>query len=94
MTASLHHRETADGYWCEIFRHGSFRVILCKDGIQWILQRRKAAAGTRAGTRWTALAYCTTRAALQHAWTLLSGGEAKEIEALPERIRCADCEWA
>jgi hypothetical protein len=86
MTAPLDHRETADSYNGEIFRRGSFRVIVCKDGIQWILQRRKAAIGMRAGTRWAALGYFQTREALARLWHGKTGGHAPEINALPERI--------
>ena len=92
MTASGHHRETADDYRDEIFRHGSFRVILCKDGIQWILQRSRAASGNKTGVRWEALSYCTTRHYLQRDWTRHSGAEAVEIDALPEHTGRANRE--
>ena len=87
MTALLDHRETTDGYHGEVFRRGGFRVIVCRDRTQWILQRRKAAAGKRAGARWSALGYFQTRNALARVWHHKTGGNAPEIGALPERIR-------
>lgn len=33
--------ETADEYRLVIAQHGFFRVILCRDGIQFIVQKRK-----------------------------------------------------
>ncbi|MBF9031701.1 hypothetical protein HKCCE3408_14970 [Rhodobacterales bacterium HKCCE3408] len=61
-TAANFH-ETADTYagvMCHLCpRH---RVIACKDGLQWILQRRD---GQRAGRpRWTGVGYFRTRNAL------------------------------
>ena len=63
------------------------RVVECKDGIQWIIQRREKGHAKRP---WRGLAYCTTRAALLR----LGGGleprvdpEAwASLEALPERM--------
>jgi hypothetical protein len=44
-----HTREASDGYTGEICRalapSGSFRVIACRDGIQWIIQRLTRARG-------------------------------------------------
>jgi hypothetical protein len=61
--AAANHHETSDDYpgivaqLCP--RH---RVIICKDAIQWILQRRDA---QRAGRpRWTGVGYFRTRSAL------------------------------
>ncbi len=57
------HRESADDY-CRVIAHlsPSYRVIVCKDGIQWILQRRDGERHGRA--RWTGVSYCVTRDAL------------------------------
>ena len=79
------HRETEDNYRGEIFRRGEYRVILCKDGIQWIVQRRRKGAAAR----WLALGYCTTRAALARLWSTYYGEDAAEISALPETVRRA-----
>lgn len=85
--------ETGDAYVAVVARlNDLWRVIRCRDGIQWILQRRD---GQRAGgTRWTGSCYLTTREALIRVcrtragdcdpiawWTLL---------ALPERYEPAD----
>ncbi len=53
MTLLIDHREQSDRYQCEAFRKDGLRVILCKDGIQWILQRQDKLAGAR----WRALGY-------------------------------------
>ena len=83
MNAQLDHRETADGYQGEIVRQGSHRVILCRDGIQWIVQRHRKGAGAR----WQAVGYCTTRAALIRLWPGSHAGVPPEITALPETTR-------
>ena len=83
MTAPLDHRETADHYRGEIFRKGRFRVILCRDGIQWILQRKKGGAGRR----WQALGYFTNRAALIRLWTAQGCALCAELAALPITVR-------
>lgn len=61
-TVATHH-ETADDYTGIVAqlcpRH---RVVICRDAIQWILQRRDA---QRAGQpRWTGIGYFRTRNAL------------------------------
>ena len=57
------HHETADTYVHVVARlSSSFRVIVCKDNLQWILQRRDA---QRSGQpRWRGVKYCTQRHAL------------------------------
>lgn len=56
-------REEDDSYRAVVAVLSSdFRVIKCRDGIQWILQRR---AGKRHGqTRWDGRCYCRTRQGL------------------------------
>lgn len=47
------------------------RVIVCRDGIQWILQRR---AGERHGrARWDSRSYCRTREGLNRVCRELAG---------------------
>jgi len=75
-------RETPDSYCGEIVRRGRYRVVVCKDGIQWILQRQDKLAGAR----WRALAYCTTRAALLRLWPALKCSPAPELAELPDNI--------
>lgn len=79
MTAPLSHRETDDRYHGEITRHGRFRVVACKDGLQWIAQRRKAGAGGR----WVALGYFRTRDALLRLWTALDCPVGPDLTRLP-----------
>ncbi|MCU9847315.1 hypothetical protein OEZ60_04790 [Defluviimonas sp. WL0024] len=81
------HRETADLYHGVIVRRDGFRVILCRDGIQWILQKRMAPVRGRAAPRWRALGYFTTRAALVRLWHAKTGSACEELDALPERIK-------
>ena len=51
------HRERDEAYPSVARLSDTARVVECKDGIQWILQRRS-------GDQWKGLAYCRTRAAL------------------------------
>ena len=83
MTALLDHRETADGYHGEIFRRGGYRVVVCKDGAQWILQRQRPKKSS-GGAAWDALGYFVTRNALARVYRAKSGAPAPEIGALPE----------
>ena len=83
MNLNLDHRETSDTYRGELFRKGRHRVIICKDGIQWIFQRQKKGAGGR----WIAFSYCTTRESLKRVWTTRVGDYAPEIDLLPENVR-------
>lgn len=63
-------RERDDNYQAVVHRHGSWRVIICKDGIQWIIQRAKKAGTER---RWHAVSYVTSRFALMRLWSSLTG---------------------
>ncbi len=50
-------RESADGY-PSIARSGRWRVIRCKDDIQWILQRDRRRGSPRLDARpWVGVAY-------------------------------------
>lgn len=89
MSASTSHRES-DAYY-----HGvvavltdHWRVIVCKDGIQWILQRR---AGERHGTaRFDSRSYVRARQALMRLCRERAGeidpSALSILEALPGRI--------
>ena len=83
MNAPLDHRETSDRYLGEIHRQGQYRVILCKDGIQWIIQRQKRGAAAR----WQALGYCTSREALLRLWATHNDAICPELLALPLTVR-------
>ena len=65
------------------------RVIRCRDGIQWILQRRHGPERL-AGTRWDGRSYCRTSEALnrccrEHAGAIEPTAQAI-LSALPDRI--------
>lgn len=85
------HRESAEVYTNEICRavtkEGSFRVILCRGKIQWIIQRLTSAHGTAAGGRWHPIAYLRTSEALLRLWQAHTGGSPTEILSLPSYIR-------
>lgn len=53
------HRERDDDYSAQVVRlNEGWRVILCRDGLQWILQQRGE------GAHWRAVRFCTTAAGL------------------------------
>jgi hypothetical protein len=59
------HIESADNYRRVVARlNGKWRVIACRDGIQWILQRRHGPERP-AGARWEGRSYCRTSEALR-----------------------------
>jgi hypothetical protein len=81
--------EEADDYHAVVAQlSDSWRVIICRAGIQWILQHREGARHGRA--RWTGRSYCRTSEALnrlsrKHA-AHLRPDAAAILAALPERI--------
>ncbi len=83
------YRESDDDYGCIVTRLGDAgRVIVCRDDLQWILQRRD---GKRAGrARWASVSYCTTREALlrlcRAACARIDPSEWAVLAALPESI--------
>ena len=79
------HRETAETYRGELFRLGRYRIAVCRDGIQWLYQRKRPGfAGV--GPAWDTLGYCVTREVLIRLHRSHTGAEAPEIAALPERF--------
>ena len=84
------HRERDDNYAKVITQLAPrWRVIICKDGIQWILQKRSVPS-PNAGT-WSGKSYSTTRDALITACSdreLLSDPSARQaLDALPSDVR-------
>lgn len=65
-------REEAEDYFAVVAKlNDKWRVIVCRDAIQWILQRR---AGTRLGlARWEARTFNRTRDGLLHRVIQLAG---------------------
>jgi hypothetical protein len=74
--------ETADNYSKEVARCENYRVILCRDDIQWIIQRKHS-------DRWRSESYCTTKSALIREWTRRVSDAAQrppEFADLPDSI--------
>ena len=91
--ASVQHRESADDYHRAIVvLNDRWRVIECRNGIQWILQRQ---AGERHGRpRWDGGSYCRTKEALIRICRATAGAidsaAAGVLASLPERIDLPD----
>lgn len=79
-----HQHETSDSY-AAVVAHltDNLRVISCKDGIQWVLQKR---GGGSAKRPWRAKGYFLTRKALTRVSATL-GAPTDELEALPPTFR-------
>jgi hypothetical protein len=70
--APLSRRERDDGYRSVVARLNSgWRVIVCADHLQWIVQR--ACAGRARTTEWRAVGFYRTRNALTAACARLCG---------------------
>lgn len=80
------HRETADGYRGVLLDLGRYRVAVCRDGIQWLYQRRRPGAAG-GGTAWDTLGHCRARETLIRLHRSYSGSEAPEMATLPERFK-------
>lgn len=76
--------ESSDNYRNEIFRNGRYRIALCKDGIQWLLQKQDRSKGSR----WRSERYFTTRASIASQWQSATGQLTvpDEVESLPEFV--------
>jgi hypothetical protein len=80
------HHETSDDYIKIIVRlNDSWRVIVCKDNIQWVLQRRDA--GRSGSPRWRGVSYhCELKALIRVSRTRAKKLEVTalaQLEALP-----------
>ena len=85
-TSKTDHRETADDYRGVVWRDGRYRIAECRDGIQWLFQRRRPGfPGVEAA--WDTLGYATTRNGLMRLHRAHIGGEAAAIAAFPETFR-------
>ncbi len=84
------HCESAVGYRHEIFRQDGWRIVACRDQIQWIIQA-KTRTGRPDGGRWEGRHYCTTRDALIRLWRSETGDDGTALlTLLPERIKRSD----
>jgi hypothetical protein len=87
--APRHHHETANGYTRVVaWLPPDFRVIVCRDEIQWILQRKDA---RRSGQfRWRAVGYFVTRRALVRSSRIKLGenhpSPMEALDRLPEQF--------
>ena len=86
------HRESDDNYrWVAATLSEDLRVILCKNGLQYIPQRRYA-DGLR-GAAWRSLCYCAFKTSLMRLCDGLKGRSGPvstaPIAALPEKA----CAW-
>ena len=85
VKAPISHRERDDNYTRVIVQLAPrWRIIICKDGIQWILQRKEA---SHAGP-WRGMSYHTNRDGLLRVCgsleTACCGGALEALEALPD----------
>lgn len=65
-------RECSDYYAKIVQASGSYRVIVCRDDLQWILQRRRA-GNPGAGRAWHAIGYVTQPDTLERLWREKTG---------------------
>lgn len=79
------HRETAETYSGEIFRHGIYRVAVCRDSIQWLFQRQRPQfpAG---GAAWDTLGYCVSKSGLIRLVRAHISFDIPELNGLPEHF--------
>ena len=86
VTAPPSHRERDDAYRNVVAQLAPrWRVIVCKDGMQWILQRKESSHGGP----WRGVSYHTNRDGLLRACgslKALSSGALEALAALPEFI--------
>lgn len=85
--------ETDDAYRNVVaFLNDRWRVILCRDGIQWVLQYAKQ---SRHRTAWRGRSYCRSREGLlracaRHAGEITPGSRAI-LDRLPARVPDGAC---
>jgi len=90
VTTAPSHRESDEAYRGVVaLLNDRWGVIVCKDGIQWILQRQDAGKSLH-GAPWRGRSYCRTRQALirdarYHAGDI-SPAALSILEALPATI--------
>ena len=84
VTAPMSHKERDDNYNSVIVQLAPrWRVILCKDGMQWIVQQKEASHGGP----WRGMSYYTNRDGLLRACGrvgALNNDVLEALEALPD----------
>ncbi|WP_157764573.1 hypothetical protein [Rhodobacter sp. CZR27] len=78
-------RETSDDYARVLCRDGNYRISLCRQGIQWLLQRRRENAA--AAQAWDSVGYCTTCEGLKRLVRPVSGLLCDFVNGLPVHLR-------
>lgn len=80
MSEAPTHKESDDAYLGVVVRlNDRWRVIVCRNGIQWILQTAKK---RRDGTAWEGRSYCRTREGLNRCVSRLAGRISAGSEAV------------
>lgn len=79
--------EASDSYKSEVTRSGRYRIALCKDGIQWLLQKQDQSNPRGKPGRWRSFRYYATRSVLVRDWHRITGEplDPEVIAGLPER---------
>ena len=80
MMRGLSRDDGSDRYAGEVVRVAQTRVIICRDGLQWILQRCGPGQAQR---RWLDQGYFTTRTPLEALWRSAVGAVPNQISDLP-----------
>ncbi|GHE95129.1 hypothetical protein GCM10016455_14600 [Aliiroseovarius zhejiangensis] len=80
-------RETSDTYRAELFRMGKYRVIVCRQGLQWVLQKQRFKTSVL-GAAWRNIGYCTTKEALIRLQQAYNAPQHPFMDALPARFAC------
>jgi hypothetical protein len=77
----------SDNAYPSVVLNERWRVIICRDGVQWVLQHRNAGAETVASDVWRGRSYCRTREGLVASCDRFCGpvdaAAAAALEALP-----------
>ena len=87
------HREADDNYLHVIARlNDRFRVIRCRDNLQWIVQERDGFSNGQ--SRWTGRSYCTQpetvhRLVLKHCG-IVDAAEFRKVQSLVRGGECHD----
>jgi hypothetical protein len=83
-------RESADDYSAVLFtgEGGRFRIIACRDAIQWIVQLRRPLSASSIHP-WKAIGYCTSKLGLLRVTRhrrIVPEGLYEFLTSLPERF--------
>ncbi len=81
-------RESSENYHNIVLTSANYRVIVCRDNIQWIIQLRRGKRGVK--QRWISLRYCTTKSALVREWHSLIGQSHSLLDKLPDQVGDTD----